>query len=86
MDAPVNRRNQYQPSGSAVSDDGLKRILDSLRRHQRLIRKITVVGTLLVAALSFLIPATYLATAQLAIDIRPSANAVACGKAPDSAK
>jgi succinoglycan biosynthesis transport protein ExoP len=85
MDAPVNRRNQFQPSESAVAEDGLKRVLDSLRRHQRLIRTITVVGTLLVAALSFLIPATYLATAQLAIDIRPSANAVASANAEESA-
>ena len=63
---------------SAVPDDGvhtLKRVLDSIRKYKRLVRTIIVGGTLLVAAIGFLMPASYLATAQLAIDIRPSDTA-----------
>lgn len=69
---------------SAVPDDGvrtLKRVLDSIRKYKRLVRTIIVVGTLLVAAISFLIPASYLATAQLAVDIRPSDAAGPSGAA-----
>ena len=67
---------------SAAPDDGvhtLKRVLDSIRKYKRLVRTIIVVGTLLVAAISFLIPASYLATAQLAVDVRQSGAADAVG-------
>ena len=67
---------------SAAPDDGahtLKRVLDSIRKYRRLVRTIIVVGTLLVAAISLLIPATYLATAQLAVDVRQSGAADAVG-------
>ena len=67
---------------SAAPDDGvhtLKRVLDSIRKYKRLVRTVIVVGTLLVAALSLLIPATYLATAQLAVDVRQSGAADAVG-------
>ena len=67
---------------SAAPDDGvhtLKRVLDSIRKYKRLVRTVIVVGTLLVAALSLLIPATYLATAQLAVDVRQSGATDAVG-------
>ena len=67
---------------SAAPDDGahtLKRVLDSIRKYKRLVRTIIVAGTLLVAAISLLIPATYLATAQLAVDVRQSGPANAVG-------
>ena len=68
-----------------MPDDGLKQVLNSIRRHKRLIRRTIVVGTLLVAAVSFLIPATYLATAQLAVEVRPSGpNAIVPANAEDS--
>src|SRR6478736_6853813 len=70
------------PDRSAVPDDGvhtLKRVLDSIRKYKRLVLTIIVVGTLLVAAISFLIPASYLATAQLAVDVRQSGAADAVG-------
>ena len=66
---------------SAAPDDGvhtLKRVLDSIRKYKRLVRTIIVVGTLLVAAISLLIPATYLATAQLAVDVRQSGASECC--------
>jgi len=85
MDAPVNKRIQLLSSAeSAVPEDGLKRVLNSIWRHKRLIRTIIVAGTLFVAAVSFLIPATYLATAQLAVEVRPSANAAASANAEES--
>ena len=67
---------------SAAPDDGvhtLKRVLDSIRKYKRLVRTVIVVGTLLVAAISLLIPATYLATAQLAVDVRQSGATDAVG-------
>jgi uncharacterized protein involved in exopolysaccharide biosynthesis len=54
-------------------------VLDSIRKYKRLVRTIIVAGTLLVAAISLLIPATYLATAQLAVDVRQSGAANAVG-------
>jgi polysaccharide biosynthesis transport protein len=80
MDAPVGKRIQLlapSESGSATPDDGLRQVIKSIRGHKRLIRTIIVVGTLLVGAISFSIPATYLATAQLAVDIQSNATNVA---------
>lgn len=84
MDAPVGKRIQLVESGAAMPDDGLRQVIKSIRGHKRLIRTIVVVGTLLVGAVSFLIRPTYLATAQLAVEIRPSANAVTAPNAEDS--
>ena len=68
-----------------MPEDGLKQVLNSLRRPKRLIRRTIVIGTLLVAAISFLIPATYLATAQLAVEVRPSGNVAASATAEEAA-
>lgn len=68
----------------AAPDDGLKRVLNSIRKHKELIRRIIVIGTVLIAALSFLIPATYLATAQLAVEVQPSTNAAVSTRAEES--
>jgi succinoglycan biosynthesis transport protein ExoP len=62
----------------SVPDDGmhaLNQVIDSVRKHGRLVVTITAVGTLLVAVLGFLMPPSYMATAQLAVDVRHAADA-----------
>jgi succinoglycan biosynthesis transport protein ExoP len=67
---------------SLASNDGLhtlKQILDSVRKYRRLVVTMIVVGSLLVAAFNLFMPASYLATAQLAVDVRQSGAADALG-------
>jgi len=73
-----------EPDRNSASQDGMRalnQVLGSVRKYKRLVVLITTVGTLLVAAVSLYMPRTYLASAQLAIDIRQSGAADARGGA-----
>src|SRR5688572_5891898 len=73
---------ENEPDRSSGSNDGLqtlKQVLDSVRKYRRLIVTMTVMGTLLVTVLSLVMPPSYLATAQLAVDVRQAGAAGARG-------
>lgn len=64
-----------EPDRNSASQDGMRalnQVMDSVRKYRRLVVLITAAGTLLVAAVSLYMPRTYLASAQLAVDIRQS--------------
>jgi Mrp family chromosome partitioning ATPase len=53
----------------------LKKVLDSLRKYRRLVITMIVVGPLLAAIVTFLMPPAYVATAQLAVEVRSAGGA-----------
>ncbi len=60
---------------SLASNDGLQslnRVLDSVRKYRRLVVRMIVVGALLAGEAGLLMSPSYLATAQLAVDVRQS--------------
>lgn len=64
---------ENDPDRTAGSNDGmhgLNQVVDSVRKYRRLIATMIAVGTLVVAGISLLVPPSYLATAQLAVDVR----------------
>jgi uncharacterized protein involved in exopolysaccharide biosynthesis/Mrp family chromosome partitioning ATPase len=73
---------ENEPQRSPASNDGLhtlKQVLDSVRKYRRLVVTMIVAGPLLVAIFNLLTPASYLATAQLAVDVRQSGATDALG-------
>ncbi|MGM5022679.1 AAA family ATPase [Tardiphaga sp. 367_B4_N1_1] len=63
---------------SLASNDGLhslNRVLDSVRKYRRLVVRTIVVGALLAGVAGFLMSPSYIATAQLAVDVRQSGAA-----------
>src|SRR6476660_3526299 len=74
--SPDLAENDLERSQSA--SDGthtLNNVLDSLRKYRRLVITLIVVGPLLAAIVTFLMPPAYLATAQLAVDVRSASGA-----------
>lgn len=68
---------ENDPERSLAATDGthtLQKVLDSLRRYRRLLISMIVVGPLLAAIVTFLMPPAYLATAQLAVDVRSASG------------
>jgi succinoglycan biosynthesis transport protein ExoP len=64
---------ESEPGRSPGSSDGMlafNQVIDSVRKYRRLVVMMVTVGTLLVTAASLLIPPSYMASAQLAVDIR----------------
>src|SRR6476620_1978935 len=62
---------------SLAASDGthtLKKVLDSVRKYRRLVITMIVVGPLVAAIVTFLMPPAYLATAQLAVDVRSAST------------
>ena len=75
-------RAENETQRSLESNDGLhtlRQVLDSVRKYRRLVVTMIVAGPLLVAVFNLLIPPSYLATAQLAVDVRQSGAADAPG-------
>jgi uncharacterized protein involved in exopolysaccharide biosynthesis/Mrp family chromosome partitioning ATPase len=60
---------------SPASNDGLQslnRVLDSVRKYKRLVVRMIVIGALLAGVAGLLMSPSYLATSQLAVDVRQS--------------
>jgi uncharacterized protein involved in exopolysaccharide biosynthesis/Mrp family chromosome partitioning ATPase len=71
-----------RPPGSNDGMHAFNQVLDSVRKYRRLVVTIVAVGTLLVAGLSLVMPPSYMATAQLAVDVRQPSAVDARGLTP----
>ncbi len=71
---PDNVSGARMGEQSAETNDGmqsLKQVLESVRKYKRLVLRVIILGAVLVGLASLFVSPTYLATAQLAIDVRP---------------
>ncbi|MFB9270019.1 Wzz/FepE/Etk N-terminal domain-containing protein [Bradyrhizobium erythrophlei] len=72
-DTVPGARMGEQSVGTNDGMQSLKQVLESLRKYRRLILRIVIVGAILAGLASLFVSPTYLATAQLAVDVRQPA-------------